>query len=185
MLKASCHGFGAKLAQCAADRSEPELGMKRVILCAALLLMGCTPVISQRGYLQDLDNEASIDPTSDTKTTIQQRLGYPSTEATFTQDAWYYISSVEKQVAFFNPTVESRAILAVYFDKDGKVTNLKHFTLEDGHIVNFETRETPTPGKELTFLQQLFNATPGVPINNTGNTNPGGNGPPGSPGGYP
>jgi outer membrane protein assembly factor BamE (lipoprotein component of BamABCDE complex) len=149
--------------------------MKRVVLCAALLLMGCTPVISQRGYLQDLDNEASIDPTSDTKTTIQQRLGYPSTEAMFTQDAWYYISSVEKQVAFFHPTVESRAILAVYFDKDGKVTNLKHFTLE----------ETPTPGKELTFLQQLFNATPGVPINNTGNTNPGGSGPPGSPGGYP
>ena len=80
-------------------------------------------------------------------------------------DAWYYISSVEKQVAFFHPTVESRAILAVYFDKDGKVTDLKHFTLQDGHVVAFETRETPTRGRELTFLQQLFNATPGVPIN--------------------
>jgi outer membrane protein assembly factor BamE (lipoprotein component of BamABCDE complex) len=157
---------------------------KSIVLAIVTLLMGCTPVVSQRGYLQDLDTEASIEPDSDTKTTIQQRLGYPSTEATFTQDAWYYISSVEKQIAFFHPTVQSRAILAVYFDKNGKVTDLKHYTLEDGHVVAFETRETPTRGKELTFLQQLFNATPGVPMTNP-NQNPGGSGPPGSGGGYP
>jgi outer membrane protein assembly factor BamE (lipoprotein component of BamABCDE complex) len=158
-----------------------------VFLAACALIAGCAPVVSQRGYLQDLDTEASIDTANDTKTTIQQRLGYPSTEATFTNDAWYYISSVERQVAFFHPTVESRAILAVYFDKNGKVTDLKHYTLDDGHVVAFETRQTPSRGRELTFLQQLFNATPGVPINNTGNSNPGGSGPPsgGGPGGYP
>ena len=51
--------------------------------------------------------------------------------------------------------------------------------------MSFESRETPTKGKELTFLQQLFNATPGVPIGNSGNQNPGGgNGPPGG-GGVP
>ncbi|MBV8976093.1 MAG: outer membrane protein assembly factor BamE [Alphaproteobacteria bacterium] len=150
------------------------------------LLMGCTPVVSQRGYLQDLDVEAGIDPVSDTKTSIQQRLGYPSTEATFQSDAWYYISSVEKQIAFFHPTVESRAILAVYFDKNGKVTDIKHYTLQDGHVVDFETRETPSRGKELTFLQQLFNATPGVPIGApAGNPGSGGPGGGGGRGGYP
>lgn len=159
------------------------------ILCiaACAVLMGCVPVVSQRGYLQDLDNEAGIDPSSDTKTTIQQRLGYPSTEASFTQDAWYYISSVEKQIAFFHPTVESRAILAIYFDKNGKVTDIKHFTLQDGHVFALESRETPTRGRELTFLQQLFNATPGVPIG-APNQNPGQSGPPrggGGGGGYP
>jgi outer membrane protein assembly factor BamE (lipoprotein component of BamABCDE complex) len=162
--------------------------MKRTaFLLVSALVAGCTPVVSQRGYLQDIDTEASIDPANDTKTTIQQRLGYPSTEATFNADAWYYISSVEKQVAFFHPSVQSRAILAIYFDKTGKVTDLKHYSLQDGHVVTFETRETPSRGRELTFLQQLFNATPGVPIQNTGNTNPGGGGggPPGGGGGYP
>ena len=168
--------------------------MKASVLCvaAAAVLMGCTPVVSQRGYLQDLDNEAGIDPSTDTKTTIQQRLGYPSTEATFTADAWYYISSVEKQIAFFHPTVESRAILAVYFDKNGHVTDIKHFTLQDGHVFTLESRETPTRGRELTFLQQLFNATPGVPIGGgmQGQQNPGGGGGPppgggGPGGGYP
>jgi len=159
--------------------------MKRTVLfLAASVLMGCTPVVSQRGYLQDLDNEAGIDATSDTKTTIQQRLGYPSTVATFgSPDAWYYISSVEKQIAFFQPTVQSRAILAVYFDKDGKVTDLRHFTLQDGHVVAFESRQTPARGRELTFLQQLFNATPGVPIQQNGNVNPGSPGGGGIPGG--
>ena len=164
--------------------------MRRTFLAltAISLLTGCTPVINERGYLPDLDTERKIAIGRDTKTSIQQSLGYPSTVATFAQagDAWYYITSVEKQIAFFSPIVKSRAILAIHFDKDGKVTDLKHYSLKDGHVVAFETRETPAKGRELTFLQQLFNATPGVPLGNgTGGTNPptpgGGNRPPGGP----
>jgi outer membrane protein assembly factor BamE (lipoprotein component of BamABCDE complex) len=131
---------------------------------AALALAACTPVISQRGYLADPAAEASIKPGTDTKTTIQQRLGDPSTSATFGDDAWYYISSTERRVAFFDPTTTKRKILAIHFDKDGKVTDIKHYGLKDGHVVAFETRTTPAKGRELTFLQQLFSATPGVPI---------------------
>jgi len=149
---------------------------------AAVVLLGCTPVINQRGYLADPIGEASIKVGTDTKTTIQQRLGDPSTEAEFGGDAWYYVSSVERQVAFFDPTIETRAIMAVYFDKDGKVTDIKHFGLKDGHVVAFESRTTPTPGHELTFLEQLFSATPGVPLG-TGPTSGGSN--PGGGGGYP
>lgn len=159
-------------------------GMKKLVLSALCLMMltGCTPVISQRGYLPDPDAEAGIDVGKDNKTTIEAKLGDPSLEATFGKDAWYYVSSVERQVAFFNPTVESRHILAIYFDKDGKVIGMKHYGLQDGHVVAFETRTTPARGRELTFLQQLFNATPGV----AGSTdqqeqNPGGGGgPPGT-----
>jgi outer membrane protein assembly factor BamE (lipoprotein component of BamABCDE complex) len=149
-----------------------------VLAVAALALMACTPVISQRGYLPDPVAEASIKVGTDTKTTIQQRLGDPSTSATFGDDAWYYISSTERQIAFFDPTTTKRKIMAVHFDKDGKVTDIKHYGLKDGHVVAFETRTTPAKGRELTFLQQLFSATPGVPLGgNTGGQNPGGGGP--------
>jgi outer membrane protein assembly factor BamE (lipoprotein component of BamABCDE complex) len=134
-----------------------------VALLSTMIFAGCTPVITERGYLPDPDVVASIDVAKDTKTSVQKRLGDPSTQATFNEDGWYYISSTEKQVAFFNPTVLKRSILAVYFDKDGKVTDLKHYSLKDGHVVAFETRTTPTKGREITFLQQLFNSTPGVP----------------------
>jgi outer membrane protein assembly factor BamE (lipoprotein component of BamABCDE complex) len=144
-------------------------------VAATALLIGCAPVINNRGYLPDPVGEAAIRIGSDTKTTIQQRLGDPSTQATFGTDSWYYISSVEKTVAFFDPRVETRSILAVHFDKDGRVIDIRHYGLKDGNVVAFETRETPAKGKELTFLQQLFNATPGVPIGTgAGQQNPGG-----------
>ncbi|HSC19193.1 MAG TPA: outer membrane protein assembly factor BamE [Rhizomicrobium sp.] len=153
-----------------------------VVVFSAGLLLACTPVVSQRGYLPDPIGEASIKIGTDTKTTVQDRLGDPSTEATFGGDAWYYISSVEKQISFFDPRVENRSILALYFDKDGKITNIRHYSLKDGHVVAFETHETPAKGRELTFLQQLLNATPGVPIGAPGGQGQG-NGPPN--GGYP
>ena len=160
--------------------------MRKVVLAlAAILAVACTPVTNTRGYLPDSQAVAALAVGKDTKTSVQQRLGFPSTQATFNADAWYYISSIEKEIAFFRPTVQTRAILAVYFDKDGKVTDIKHYTLRDGHVVAFETRETPTKGRELTFLQQLFNATPGVPVGGgQNNPNPGGGGgPPGGGGG--
>jgi outer membrane protein assembly factor BamE (lipoprotein component of BamABCDE complex) len=154
-----------------------------IVLCAGLLL-GCTPVVNQRGYLPDPIGEASIRVGDDNKTTVQGRLGDPSTQATFGGDVWYYISSVEKQISFFDPRVENRSILAIHFDKDGKVQDLRHYSLKDGHVVAFETHETPAKGRELTFLQQLLNATPGVPLGNLpGQNNPGQPGSPG--GGYP
>ena len=153
--------------------------MKKLIICSiCLTLMGCEPVVSQRGYQPDPDAEAGVTVGADTKTKIEDRLGDPSVQATFDNDAWYYVGSIEKQIAFFKLIIESRQILAIYFDKDGKVSGLKHYGLEDGHVVSFETRTTPAPGRELTFLQQLFNATPGVPGGNMNEQeqNPGGGG---------
>jgi len=149
-----------------------------VPLLAFAGLLACAPVISQRGYLPDPANEGAIKVGTDTKTTIQSRLGYASITATFGGESWYYVSSTEKQVAFFTPTVLKREILAVYFDKDNKVTGIRHYGLKDGHVINFEKRETPARGRELTFLQQLLNATPGTSATQIQETNPGNGGGP-------
>jgi len=151
-----------------------------LLLTACVALAGCTPVISNRGYLENADAEAGVAAGVDTKTTIERKLGDPSVQAAFGADAWYYVTQVERQVSFFSPTIESRHILAIYFDKEGKVTDMKHYGLEDGNVVAFESRTTPTRGREMTFLQQLFNATPGVAgQQNQQEQNPGGGGGPG------
>jgi outer membrane protein assembly factor BamE (lipoprotein component of BamABCDE complex) len=147
-------------------------------LAAATALIACAPVISQRGYLPDADAEAAIKSGKDTKTTVQERIGYASTTATFGSESWYYISATEKQVAFFKPVVLKRQILAVYFDKDNKVVNVRHYGLKDGHVIAFETRETPARGRETTFLQELLKATPGSNATNIQETNPGNGGGP-------
>ncbi len=71
-----------------------------------------------------------------------------------------------------------RTILAVYFDKNNKVTGVRHFGLQDGHVISFESKETPARGRELTFLQQLLNATPGTSATQIQETNPGNGGGP-------
>ncbi|HEX9159156.1 MAG TPA: outer membrane protein assembly factor BamE, partial [Rhizomicrobium sp.] len=96
--------------------------MRRLVVALSFLaIAGCVPVVNQRGYLPDPEGEASIKAGSDTETSVQAKLGDPSTKAIFGSDSWYYISSVEKQLAFFDPKVETRSILAIHFDKDGKV----------------------------------------------------------------
>jgi outer membrane protein assembly factor BamE (lipoprotein component of BamABCDE complex) len=147
-------------------------------LAAIALLVACAPVISQRGYLPDPENEGAIKASTDTKTSVQSRLGYASTTATFGNDSWYYISATEKQVAFFKPTVLKRQILAVYFDKNNKVVNVRHYGLQDGHLIAFESRETPARGRETTFLQELLKATPGSSATSIQETNPGNGGGP-------
>lgn len=157
--------------------------MRRPLVALSILLLaGCVPVVSQRGYLADPTGEAAIRPGVDTETTVQARLGDPSTRAVFGSDSWFYISSVERQLAFFDPKTVTRSIFAIHFDKDGKVVDTRHYSLKDGHVVAFEARTTPARGRELTFLQQLFNATPGVPIG-TLSPNQGGQGVPGGGGG--
>ena len=147
-------------------------------LLGVAALMACAPVISQRGYVPDPSSESGIKTGSDTKTSVQSRLGYASVTATFGNDSWYYISATEKQVAFFTPTVLKRQILAVYFDKDNRVTGIRHYGLRDGHVIAFEKRETPARGRELTFLQQLLNATPGTSATQIQEANPGNGGGP-------
>ncbi|MBA2590667.1 MAG: outer membrane protein assembly factor BamE [Alphaproteobacteria bacterium] len=147
-------------------------------LAVIALLVACAPVISQRGYLPDPGSESAIKAGGDTKTSVQARLGYASTTATFGNDSWYYISATEKQVAFFKPTVLKRQITAVYFDKNNKVIGVRHYGLQDGHVIAFETRETPARGRETTFLQELLKATPGSSATNIQETNPGNGGGP-------
>jgi outer membrane protein assembly factor BamE (lipoprotein component of BamABCDE complex) len=147
-------------------------------LAAAAALIACAPVISQRGYLPDPDTESNIKSGKDTKNSVQERLGYASTTATFGNDSWYYISATEKQVAFFRPVVLKRQVLAVYFDKENKVTDVRHYGLRDGHVIAFESRETPARGRETTFLQELLKATPGSNATNIQETNPGNGGGP-------
>ena len=84
-------------------------------------------------------------------------LGSPSTTATFDNEVFYYISQKRhRSVAFMQPKVTERRILAVYFDKDGKVASISNYGLQDGKVFDFISRTTPTGGKDLSFLGQML-----------------------------
>jgi outer membrane protein assembly factor BamE (lipoprotein component of BamABCDE complex) len=140
-------------------RSSIALG-PRVLRPAALLLgimlAGCTVSEDQRGNLPDPDKLAGIQPGTTTKSQVVKILGSPSSASTFDDDVWYYISRKTKQVAFFSPTVLDQQVYIVDFDDKGVVRDLGHKTLADGANISPAPGATPSPGRELSFMEQLI-----------------------------
>lgn len=84
-------------------------------------------------------------------------LGTPSTTSTIGGDAWYYFSQrIERRLAFMQPEVADQHILAVYFDKAKRVQRIADYGLQDGKVVDFLTRTTPTAGAEFNFIRNML-----------------------------
>ena len=92
------------------------------------------------------------------KAEVEATLGSPSTTATVrtTGDSFYSISSVFEQQAFFDPQEVDRKVLAIRFDANDQVESFATYALQDGEIINVNTRKTPTAGRDMTILQQIF-----------------------------
>jgi outer membrane protein assembly factor BamE (lipoprotein component of BamABCDE complex) len=126
------------------------------LVFVAAALTACAPIRDVRGYVPDEDKVAEIKIGQDTKETVQQKLGTPSSTAAFGDPTWYYISTEQERYAFFTPDVMKREILAVQFNEAGKVAEVRNYGIEDGQVIALVDRETPSRGKELSFLQQIF-----------------------------
>jgi outer membrane protein assembly factor BamE (lipoprotein component of BamABCDE complex) len=128
------------------------------LLGAGLVGTGaCTPLTTYTGF-QSVDSKpADIKAGEDTKSTVLTKLGSPSATSTFDPNLWYYITQVTERIAFYNPRVASREVVALNFDKDNeRVLAVNSYTLKDGKVISFNGRETPTRGRELTILEQLL-----------------------------
>jgi outer membrane protein assembly factor BamE (lipoprotein component of BamABCDE complex) len=155
----------------------------RLLITGALFLAGlsaCAPIRDVRGYIPDEERIGDIQVGKDTRDTVQSKLGTPSSTAAFGDPVWYYISTEQERYAFFQPDVTKRQILAVEFSEEGKVTDMRKYGIEDGQVVALVDRETPSRGKEMTLLQQLFGNMGGLPAGVPGATSgpgrPGGDG---------
>lgn len=84
-------------------------------------------------------------------------LGNPTTTSTVGGDAWYYITQVtDRSFGFMPRRITDQRVFAVYFTKDKKVERVANYGMEDGKIIDFVTRTTPTAGAESTFLKGMF-----------------------------
>lgn len=127
-----------------------------MVLAGTMGLAGCSTVERSRGYVPDASDLAEITIGVDNKLSVQDSLGSPSTVGTFDDDAWYYIRSRHERLAFFAEEVVAREVVAIYFDDQDRVEDVAHYGLQDGQVVSYSTRKTPTRGREMTILEQLL-----------------------------
>ena len=84
-------------------------------------------------------------------------LGSPTTTSTVGGDAWYYVTQVtDRGLQFMPPRVTDQRVFAVYFTKDKKVERAANYGMEDGKLIDFVSRTTPTASAESTFLKGMF-----------------------------
>lgn len=127
-----------------------------VTLALAVLLAACAPRIDQRGNKPDEDQVVQINPGVDDKNRVAELIGTPSTISTFDDRTWYYISKRTETIGFLDPDVTDQQVLAITFSEEGVVDSMRIYGQEDGRTVAYVDRITPTEGKDLTVIQQLF-----------------------------
>jgi outer membrane protein assembly factor BamE (lipoprotein component of BamABCDE complex) len=146
------------------------------LLAAVSAVSGCNSATSlglnpsetlTQGYVID-QQQIDLVPVGSSREQVILALGSPSTTATFDNEVFYYISQTRKRpVAFLNPHIVDQRVLAVYFGKDDRVTNIANYGLKDGKVFDFISRTTPTAGKDQNFIGQMIagagSALPSLP----------------------
>ena len=167
-----------------------RLGLLVATVATATVLAGCTATRDFHGYVPDQAFPEDVD----TRSTVLARLGTPSTTSLFDkageakvapgkEQLWVYMSSTRELLAFYYPKVVQRSIIAIQFDEEDVVSDVLIYDADDGRVLDYSSRITPTRGRELGILEQLFgtlgslrNQLPGMeqPDNRQPGDNPGG-----------
>ncbi len=125
-------------------------------LTIGLLAAGCAPTRNVGGYSMDDVLIAGIENGVDDKGSVLDTLGSPSNVSPFGTDTWYYVNRKTERLAFFKEKVLDQRVLAITFDESGVVSEVRHYGAEDARAIAMNERVTPTSGRQLSVLQQLF-----------------------------
>lgn len=127
-----------------------------VVLAAVLATAACGPVVRTRGNLLTDDVLARVTVGQSTAEEVVSRLGPPSTTSTFEEGVWYYVGQRTEKKAFLAPEVVERRVVKIAFTGDGRVDSIEELGLDEANEVLVVERETPTLGRQITFIEQLL-----------------------------
>jgi len=127
-----------------------------VILALGLISAGCVGETFQRGYMLP-DGALQQIPLGASQEQVLIILGTPSTVATVSGEAFYYISQrAVRPISFMQTKVVDQRVIAVYFDRTRKVQRLAEYGIKDGKVFDFVNRKTPTGGPDLSIINGFF-----------------------------
>ena len=145
------------------NRSKPASRAFVFASCLAIVT-ACTPVIENHGYIPPPEELAEIKVGVDTRETVEEAVGAPSSSGVVRDSGFYYVRSKVRHYGPKRPEVIERKLVAISFDDRGVVRNIERFGLEDGIVVELDRRVTESNIENSGFLRQL--------LGNIGNFNP-------------
>jgi outer membrane protein assembly factor BamE (lipoprotein component of BamABCDE complex) len=134
---------------------------RRPVACAAVLALalslgGCFGETFQRGYVLPEGALEQI-PLGASQEQVLIVLGTPSTVATVSGEAFYYISQrAERKISFLQASIVDQRVIAIYFDRSRRVERLAAYGVKDGKVFDFISRTTPTAGSDINFVKTML-----------------------------
>jgi len=131
-------------------------------LALGLALGACTTLERRHGYLPPEEDLAEIVIGVDTRDSVIDLVGAPTTGGVLPESALYYVGDVTQTFVFRAPEIVEREIVAVTFEAGGTVSNITRYGLEDGRVVPLTRRVTETTDGDIGFLRRLFGNVGGI-----------------------
>lgn len=130
----------------------------RIIILASInvSLLSCSQVVQNHGHIPLTSELKMIRVGFDTKKSVQELIGRPSTTGVLRNKSWYYVSNTMKQYGWKEVKEIKRVVVAIRFSESGVVENIEQFSLVDGQDIKISSRVTGTKVKDNTFLMQLM-----------------------------
>jgi outer membrane protein assembly factor BamE (lipoprotein component of BamABCDE complex) len=116
----------------------------------------CTPTEYVRGYVPTEATIEKLKTGKDNKRKVVRLVGSPTSVSTFESNSWYYVSRHTQQLAFFEEEVLDQQVVAIDFDKNGFVKEVRRYALDDARNIIPIGHTTVSSGREMGVLEQLF-----------------------------
>ncbi|MCC1494402.1 outer membrane protein assembly factor BamE [Cognatishimia sp. F0-27] len=133
-----------------------------VALGVTLATGACTAQYRSHGWMPSEEDLQQIVPGIDTRESVEDLVGVPTTSGVLNDSGYYYIQSDTRQFAWQRTEVVDRRILAITFDEAGVVQNIATYGLEDGRVVPLTRRVTETSDGDIGFIRKLFGNIGGI-----------------------
>jgi outer membrane protein assembly factor BamE (lipoprotein component of BamABCDE complex) len=139
-----------------AHRSPLRAKPLAAIAMSLLLIAGCAATTTRHGHHFNDGDLQQVQPGM-SQDAVRAALGTPNTTSALPGgNAFYYISSTRKELAFFAPEEVDRRVVAIYFNRAGSVDQVANYGMKDGQIFDYASRETPAHIRDRNFISRFF-----------------------------
>ena len=124
-----------------------------VMLCTSLA--ACAATFRNHGYVPNEEDLAQVSVGLDTRDTVADIVGAPSSAGVLNDSGYYYVRSRVKHFAWQKPQVIERQVVAISFNQVGIVENIGRYGLEDGKVIPLARRVTRN-GQDVNFIKKIL-----------------------------
>jgi|TARA_B100001939_G_scaffold329184_1_gene325195 outer membrane protein assembly factor BamE (lipoprotein component of BamABCDE complex) len=134
---------------------------KLALVLVMATLAACGGQYRNHGYMPLAEDVDALIVGVDTRDSIIEVMGVPTTGGVLTEEAMYYVRSRVHHKGYVKPNEIQRDVLVLSFDKNQILRNVERFGIEKGKLIRLEHRVTEAPGGDRSVLQQIIGSIGG------------------------